>query len=245
MNRTEPMVRAPRRTGTPRRSSAPTAARFLGAGAPRVGLLVGALLLAGCSAFSRPAPSGSLYLLAPDAPARQEGASLGSVFVRRFSATPPFDDRPLLYRTTNGTWRADAYDGFAADPADMMTSALFSALEASGRFSVVAAEGVTGRFDHDAEGTLEAFYADYATGGAPEAVVRMRVYVVRRTGAVREVLSVLPVEARAPIAGDTAGAVVDALSAATSEAMAKVVAALPKEPRATADAAVERPQKAG
>jgi ABC-type uncharacterized transport system auxiliary subunit len=199
---------------------------------------------AGCSAFSRPAPSGSLYLLAPAAPARQEGASLGSVFVRRFSATPPFDDRPLLYRTTNGTWRADAYDGFAADPADMMTSALFSALEASGRFSLVAAEGVTGRFAHDAEGTLEAFYADFATGGAPEAVVRLRVYVVRREGAVREVLSVLPVEARAPIAGDTAGAVVDALSAATSEAMAKVVAALPKEAGARGGAAVERPQKA-
>ena len=200
---------------------------------------------AGCSAFSRPAPGGSLYLLAPAVPARQEGVPLGSVFVRRFSATPPFGDRPLLYRTTNGSWRADAYDGFAADPADMMTTALFSALEASGRFGVVATEGVTGRFDHDAEGCLEAFYADYATGGAPEAVVRVRVYVMRRTGAAREVLSVMPVEARVPIAGDTSGAVVDALSAATAEAMAKVVAALPKELPATAGASVERPQKAG
>lgn len=213
--------------------------------APLLLAIVAAGASCGCSAFSRPAPSGSLYLLAPAAPPRQEGAPLGSVFVRRFSATPPFDDRPLLYRTTNGSWRADDYDGFAADPADMMTSALFSALEASGRFGVVAADGVTGRFDHDAEGCLEAFYADYATGGVPEAVVRLRVYIVRRTGTAREVLSVLPVEARAPIGGATAGDVVDALSAATARAMAMVVAALPEAPPAQAGDAVERTQKAG
>jgi cholesterol transport system auxiliary component len=201
-------------------------------------------LATGCSAFSRPAPSGALYLLDPPMPAPRDGGALGSVLVRRFTVTPPFDGRPLLYRTTNGTWRADPYDGFAADPADMMTSALFGALEASGRFRLVAAEGVLGRFDHQAEGCLEAFYADFANAAAPEAVVRMRVYVVRRIGATREMLAVRTVEGRAPITARTAAGCVDALSAATAKALEKVVGDLPASTEAMDENAIERAQKA-
>jgi len=113
----------------------------------RMSAFVALACAAGCSLFDRGYQPVASYLIDPPAPAKVTGEELGSLMVNRFSAIPPFDGRALLYRTTDGTWRADAYAGFIANPSDMLSASIARALEASGRCAMVGVEGVALRFN--------------------------------------------------------------------------------------------------
>lgn len=205
-------------------------ARFPSARTAALAAVAAAALLGGCNLFDRTAPTSALYLLEPATHARREGPSLGVVTVRRFSAQQPFDGTAFVYRLRGGSWSIDPYDGFAAEPAAMLSGAARDAFEASGRFDAVVAEGVATRAGLSADGVLEAFYADFsgdeAPGRAGEAVVRLRLYLTSRADDGAVVFS-SGVEGRAPIAERTPGAVASALSAASAAALANALDALP------------------
>lgn len=205
--------------------SAPTRllARTLVAGALGFAALVGA----GCSILDRSEPSGSKYLLDPAAQKPVEGSVLGTATIARFSAFAPFDSRAFLYRTTDGSWRSDAYNGFLATPSDMLREAFARALERSGRFSLVEMEGVPIRCDFTIDGVIESFHADYATGGAPVAVVEVRAYLLDGRGSGLRVAAQMRGAGRANIEGDAPRDVAAALSAAAAEAIDAVIRALP------------------
>lgn len=186
-----------------------------------------ALGAGGCSFFDRPSQPVSHYMLAPAAQAPLAGEPLGSVMVSRFSAVPPFGDRPFLYRTSDGTWRTDDYAGFIASPSDMVSVCVARALEQSGRCGMVGVEGVALRFDFSLEGVIESFYADFKDASAPTANVALRGYLLdRRAGAPRLVAQVGG-RGTAPIPAAEAGAVADAMSAATAAAIAEMLRKLP------------------
>lgn len=201
-----------------------------------IGLALGAV---GCSAFDRPNQPVANYLLAPSPQAPLAGEKLGSVMVARFSAVPPFDDRPFLYRTSDGTWRFDNYAGFIANPSDMVSACVARALEESGRCGMVGVEGVALRFDFSFEGVIEAFYADFFDASAPKAVVVLRGYLLDRRDGAPKLVAQVGGRGTAAIDATDPGAVANALSSATSSAIAELLGALPPAlPKRTADPAV-------
>jgi ABC-type uncharacterized transport system auxiliary subunit len=193
--------------------------------------LAAALLAGGCNLFDRTAPTSALYLLDPPAQARREGAPLGALTVRRFSASQPFDGTTFVYRLADGSWSRDAYDGFAADPASMLTGAAVDAFDASGRFGVVAREGLAARSELALDGVVEAFYADFprepAAGTVGEAVVRLRIYLSSRASGDAAVVFSTVAEGRAPIANRASGDVAASFSAASAQALGQALDALP------------------
>jgi ABC-type uncharacterized transport system auxiliary subunit len=188
-----------------------------------------ALLPASCSIFNRESPQGANFMLAAHDAAAQQGASLGTIVVGRYSAMPPFDGRMFLYRMPDGTWRTDPYNGFIADPADMLCDLTARAFEQSGRFMTVVVEGAVVAVDLAAEGVIEQLYADYSDRANPVAVVRLRMYFVDRRSMRSALVSQAVADGRAPIAGDGAAAVADALGVAVGAALAKVAEQLPAE----------------
>ncbi|MFM7261821.1 MAG: hypothetical protein ACKO3W_14590 [bacterium] len=186
-------------------------------------------LSAGCSFLERPAPSGSQYMLMLPAQEPVAGGKLGSAMVARFSAIPPFDERAFLYKTTDGTWRLDSYNGFMSDPSDMLCEGFARALERSGRFTMVGIEGISVRCDVTLDGIIEGFYADYTDAGGPAAVVEIRTYLLDGRGARTRLLMQMIGKGRAPIASDKPGDVAAAFSAATAQAIDAVVRALPAD----------------
>jgi ABC-type uncharacterized transport system auxiliary subunit len=189
---------------------------------------VAAVAACGCSLFDREARPQASYMLSPPEQRPVAGERAASIEVRRFGAVAPFDERPFLYRTTDGTWRADADAGFIALPSDMMMVAIARALERSGRVEVVAIEGTPLRLDFALDGVIEAFYADYSDAAAPVAVVSLRGYLVDRRASGGSLVAQMTGNGRAPIRGASASDVADAFSAASGAAIAELIEALPK-----------------
>ena len=187
-----------------------------------------ALAPSGCRLFGGAAPANAQFMLSPELPSAAPGPKLGSISIREFSALAPFDMSAFVYRNTDGTWRADPYDGFVSEPTLMVASALVAAFDASSRFDLVAYDSLAARTDLLLEGIIEDFHSDFSAAGAHESIVRLRVYISRRHGAHRGVVFASAVEGRAQIASQSPGAVADALSAATGAALAKIVEALPQ-----------------
>ena len=189
-----------------------------------------ALAPAACSIFDRSAPSATHFLLVPPPQAKAEGAPLGSVIVRRASVVNPYDVRGFVYRLANSEWRIDAYNGFIAEPADMITDALMRGFERSGRFGVVAGLGLAASTDLAAETLVEEFFVDFSPKLAkPTAMVHMRTLLVDRRSGRGGVLATLRAHAEVPLADGSPQAVCDALSLAVGQAVAQVVAQLPAD----------------
>ena len=93
--------------------------------------------LAACS-FTRPPVERATYDLAP-ARGAAPGASAKSVAlkVKPFRTAPPYDGREFLYRRSDGQLVADFYNGFAAGPGELVTTATTEWLKGSGLFGAV------------------------------------------------------------------------------------------------------------
>lgn len=190
---------------------------------------------AGCSILDRTELGGAQFLLSPAEQQPVAGAAIGSVRIEPFSAVPPFDGRSFLYRTTDGTWRADAHNGFMSAPTNMLREACVRACARSGRFTLVGTDELSIRPDFTLDAVVESFFADYADGRGGTAVVELRAYLVDLRGARTRVVAQLLGRGTEPVKGETPGDVAAAFSAASSQAIHAIVTALPAE--------VEAPQK--
>lgn len=191
-------------------------------------LLATALSAAGCSMFDRAYQPSASYLVSPPPCGPLEGEAFPSIMVNRFSAIPPFNGRAFLYHNSDGTWREDAYAGFISSPSDMVCDAVAHALEESGRCRMVGVEGIAMRFDYSFDGVIESFYADFSQKDAPKAVVRLRGYLLDRRDGGAKLVHQMNGEGAAPIAAAEAGAVADAMSRATGEAIRRMLEQLPR-----------------
>jgi len=186
-------------------------------------------IAAGCAFLERPAPSGSQYLLMIPVQAPVAGSKLGTAMVARFSAIPPFDERGFLYKTTDGTWRVDGYNGFMSDPSDMLCEGFARGLEQSGRFTMVGIEGISVQCDLTLEGIIEGFYADYTGADGPAAVVEVLTYLLDGRGSRIGLVAQMRGKGRAAIASDKPGDIASAFAAASAQAIASVIGALPSK----------------
>ena len=182
----------------------------------------------GCSPFDRDAPSASHFMLAPPQQTAHAGAPLGSIVVRRVAVQRPFDSRGFVYRLSNGQWRKDSYNGFLADPSDMVTDALARALERSGRFAWVSPPTGTAPTDLAAETMVESFHCDFSDPGQPVAIVRLRMYLLDRADSGVRMKALLDGAGTAPLADGSPRAVADALGIAVSIALDGVISQLPQ-----------------
>jgi ABC-type uncharacterized transport system auxiliary subunit len=147
------------------------------------------VLAASCANLSQPAPDRAFFAIDLSAPPRaassaaphQEAptASPGAAVlrVRRLRVAAPYDRSAFVYRTRQGPFRADYYNGFIADPAELLTQGLLEWLSSAGLPGAVvgATSGVPARYS--LEGTVTALYGNYTAGRVPEAVVALRLVV--------------------------------------------------------------------
>ena len=195
---------------------------------PIAALVMLSLSCSGCNLLDRKAPNAEQFMLTPQPAVAHEGASLGSVVVRRVLIQRPFDSRGFVYKMANGQWRVDAYSGFLADPSDMIADAMTRAFEGSRRFRMVTSAAVAVPTDLAAEAVVESFHSDYTDPSKPVAVVRMRTYLLARNEG-HTVRAAIESSASEPIAASSPNAVAAALSVAVARAIDGAVSQLPKD----------------
>lgn len=182
-------------------------------------------LLAGCS-LTRPPVERATYVLAParaGSPAAQ--AKPVAIRVKVFRAVAPYDGREFLYRRADGQLVADFYNGFAAGPGELVTTATIEWLKASGLFRSVLEPGISVDAPYTLEGSVLALYADLADVKRPAAVLDVQVYMVRTLSAGRE----LALDRRLAERVDAVDASPAAFARACDEALARVLARLERE----------------
>ena len=178
--------------------------------------------LAACS-FTRPPVERATYDLAP-ARGAAPGATAKSVAlkVKPFRTAPPYDGREFLYRKSDGQLVADFYNGFAAGPGELVTTATTEWLKGSGLFGAVLEPGISADAAYALEGTVLAIYGDLRDGKRPAAVLEVQAYVVRAGPEGRE----LVLDRRFSERVDLPDAAPDALAKGFNEALARVLGRL-------------------
>jgi cholesterol transport system auxiliary component len=184
--------------------------------------------LAACS-FTRPPVERATYDLAPArgaAPAAPAApAKSVTLKVKPFRTAPPYDGREFLYRKADGQLVADFYNGFAAGPGELVTTAATDWLKASGLFGAVLEPGISADAAYALEGTVLAVYGDLRDGKRPAAVLDVQVYLVRAGADGRE----LVLDRRFSERADLADAAPEALAKGYNEALARILGRLERD----------------
>ncbi len=170
----------------------------------------GLMLVAGCAdPLTKPFPERRFFTLEvrrpATAPVRPDGPVL---VVRRFRASPGYDDPSLLTRIEPATLRRDFYNQFLVPPQTLIEGRVRQWLEGAGLFRQVVRVGSQIAPSHALEGNLIALYGDFS-GDRPLARVAVQ-------------LSVLAIEGdagRPALAADRSFEVAEPLAAATPDAL--------------------------
>jgi len=146
-----------------------------------VGLILGALALAGCPERSY---NKTHYVLAPRL-AREsvDGASSEAVLeVRRFTVDSAFSGRELVYRMGDQQYETDFYHEFLVSPAAMIREAARNWFARSGLFTRVADPGSYLEPTFALEVAITGLYGDVREEGTLEAVVELRAFFLKVRG---------------------------------------------------------------
>ena len=80
--------------------------------------------------------------------------------IRTLQIAPPFDGRPLIYRTGEFSYQRDPYAGFLGLPAEGLVGPISEMLRRDGGFSEVVQPGSAVRPDTMVEITIYQLYGD-------------------------------------------------------------------------------------
>lgn len=181
--------------------------------------------LAACS-FTRPPVERATYDLAPARGAAPSAATQSAALkVKPFRTAPPYDGREFLYRRSDGQLVADFYNGFAAGPGELVTTATTEWLKGSGLFGAVLEPGISADAAYALEGTVLAVYGDLREAKRPAAVLDVQVYVVRAGPEGRE----LVLDRRFSERVDLPDAAPEALAKGYNEALARILGRLERD----------------
>jgi cholesterol transport system auxiliary component len=181
--------------------------------------------LAACS-FTRPPVERATYDLAPARGAAPAAATRSvALKVKPFRTAPPYDVREFLYRTSNGQLVADFYNGFAAGPGELVTTATAEWLKGSGLFGAVLEPGISADAAYALEGAVLAVYGDLRDGKRPAAVLDVQVYLIRIGPEGRE----LVLDRRFSERVDLPDAAPEALAKGYNEALARILGRLERD----------------
>jgi hypothetical protein len=168
-------------------------------------------LAAGC--LARPTLVPALFSIDPPVVAEApRSAGAGVVSVGRVTVDPPFDGRPLVYRTGEHRLERDPYASFAASPADLLTTAVRAYLRRSALARDVVEPGGAPRADLLVEVRVAELSGDLRRADDAAAVLRLHFVVVAGGGARQGAPALLQKEysSRTRVARRTADAIVTA-----------------------------------
>lgn len=204
---------------------------------PLLALLALPLLLAGCLGASRAqqaaAQKRTFAPLAQPAAPLAPSPRFAAVKVRAFRVLPPFDARTFIVRRGGGEFAADFYNMWVVPPQDLLRVQTARYLEQTGLFSAVfdASSGTLPPLN--LEGVVSDLCLDY-TGGAPAAVVTLRLLVLDERSASFTALFSAEKTGRAPFDPADPSAPAQAFGQALTQALealsqALAIAPLPKQ----------------
>ena len=172
-------------------------------------LLTFAFTFSGC--VSRPTLNEQTFAFSTPALSAKDASWNGPVIeIRTLQIAPPFDGRPLIYRTGEFAYQRDPYAGFLGLPAEGLIGPISEMLRRDGSFSEVVQPGSAVRPDTIAEITINQLYGDIRKPGSPYAVLAMQVTFMDATnGLPGKVILQRNYSRRTPISSTTPAALMD------------------------------------
>lgn len=120
------------------------------------------VMLGACVSLTKSYPEKHYYALEV---ARQGDAltpvSLAPLKIRKFRASPSFEGREFVYRTSEGQYQTDFYNEWFISPNAMLTQQVQTWLTRSGLFQYVMDSSGSLAPTHALEATVTALYGDY------------------------------------------------------------------------------------
>lgn len=131
--------------------------------------------MAGCMKLERPSLDRKYFTLDVVRTAKEKSPlhSNENLIVRRVKISPRYEDRDLVYKTSENSFEADYYNSFFIPPASMLTQELRLWMRDSGLFANVLGPDSLGTGELLLEGVVNSIYGDYS-GPTPKAVIRMQ-----------------------------------------------------------------------
>lgn len=187
-----------------------------------LGLLASGLLLPGCMG-AREFPEARHYRIAYAPPPVSANSPLPvTLGVAPLGGPETYRQERLVYRTLPHRVGFYPYDRWETPPVEMVTEALIGHLRAAGHFQQVVPLGREGRVDYVLRGRLLRFDQEDQGPGTPwAAVVEFDYQVVEAQRG--EVVASGVARSSAPVQGRQPESIVEALSAATREALQALV----------------------
>jgi len=146
-------------------------------------LVAMAVLVAGCSLATRPAPVKQTYLIEPAAPAAIARKQAATLRVGTINVAAPFRARSFVVREGDLRYETDFYSEFLVAPAPMIGEATARALDRAGVFARVVPPGAPPDADFVLDGFVGALYEDRREPGRPAAAIAITYYLARADGA--------------------------------------------------------------
>lgn len=153
-----------------------------------IGICLVFFVLGGCVNLGRSYPEKHSYILEAVHSGETRVSIPGTVLkARKFRASPAFEGKELVYRTSDARYEGDYYNEWFVPPNAMLTQQVVNWLTTTGLFQYVMDSSGPLPATHMLEGTLTALYGDYrATPG--KAVLAVQFFLLHEASAQAEVL---------------------------------------------------------
>ncbi len=137
-------------------------------------------LIAGSGCNNRQTYDKEYYVLNADRRGEPTRADSDTILeVRRFTIDSAYADKGFVYRTGEFEYESDFYNKFLVSPAAMITEKTRNWLAESGLFGTVMDAATLVEPTHVIEGNVTALYGDFRNEASPEAVMEMRIFLLK------------------------------------------------------------------
>jgi ABC-type uncharacterized transport system auxiliary subunit len=218
------------------------------------------LLAGGCSSFNRPYPDKALFAIdlgQPPSASTASGAGAGPsaadnppaarptarmLRVRDVHIAKPFDSANFVYKVGESRFTTDYYNGFVAEPDQLLTGELVNWLAASGEFGSVVQEGSTADYQLALESNVTALYADYTNNRSPQAVMELKVFVIEDAPSAAKVIFQKTYRETEPLSDNTPDKLVRGWDEAYRRILTHLLADLRASPQVASTGLGSRPR---
>jgi len=171
-----------------------------------LGVMLPAFALVGC--LSRPPLNIQTFAFSsPVLVATNAAASNEVLGIKTLQVSPPFDERPMVYRTGEYSYERDPYAEFLASPAELLVAPVTEMLLRDGCFGSVVKAGDAVKPDLLVEIRINQLYGDIRKSENPMAILAMQVIVMDATNGMpgkvilqRNYSRQIPIKSSAPAA---------------------------------------------
>lgn len=146
------------------------------------------LALGGCINLTKSYPEKHSYALEAIRQGKTHASIPGTVLkIRKLRASPDFEGKELVYRTSDARYERDFYNEWFVPPNAMITQQVLNWLTRAGLFEFVMDSSGPLPATHMLEGTLTALYGDYRATPA-KAVLAVQFFLLHEASGQAEVL---------------------------------------------------------